>query len=99
MIQMFPGKAHGPTVFDFNSVGVDAACWHQARRAYSRFVGMPLLTPPMNAIAPSRHCFISLSSAIGLSFTWPLYTSAAADDPLFVDVWVLSILKTEHSTT
>ena len=28
---MFPAKAHGPTVFDFNSVGIDAACCHQAK--------------------------------------------------------------------
>jgi len=42
---MFPAKAHGPTVFDFNSVGVDAACCHQAREGLPLFMGMPLVTP------------------------------------------------------
>mgnify|MGYP001823324865 CR=1 FL=1 len=38
---MFPAKAHGPTVFDLNSVGVDAACCHQAREGLPLFMGMP----------------------------------------------------------
>jgi len=33
---MFPAKAPGPTVFDFNSVGIDAACCHPAKE------GLPL---------------------------------------------------------
>ena len=48
---MFPAKAHGPTVFDFNSVGVDSACFHQAKEGMPLFMGTPLVTPPMNAIA------------------------------------------------
>ena len=47
---MFPAKAHGHTVFDFNPVGVDAACCHQAKEGLPLFIGMPLVTPPMNAI-------------------------------------------------
>ena len=47
---MFPAKAHGPTVIDFNAVGVDAACCHQAKEGLPLFMGMPLVTPPMNAI-------------------------------------------------
>ena len=45
-------KAQGPTVFDFNCVGVDAACCHQARG--------PLVTPPMNVIAQSKLCSTNL---------------------------------------
>ncbi len=33
------------------------------------FMGVPLVAPPMSAIARSKHCFISLSSAIGPSFS------------------------------
>ena len=56
---MFPAKAHGPTVFDFNSVGVDAACCHQAKEGLPLFMGMPLVTPPMNAIT-SRSKFSAI---------------------------------------
>lgn len=47
---MFPDKAHGPTVFDFNFVGLDAACCQQAKEGPPLFMGMPLVMPPMNAI-------------------------------------------------
>ncbi len=39
---MFPAKAHGPTVFDFNSVGVDAACCHQATEGSAPVYGHAL---------------------------------------------------------
>ena len=57
---MFPAKARGPTVIDFNSVGVDAACCHKAKEGLPLFMGMPLVTPLMNAIAQSKLCSIDL---------------------------------------
>ena len=53
---MFHAKAHGHTVFDFNSDGVDAVCCHQAIEGLPLFMGMPSVTPPMNAIAQSKLC-------------------------------------------
>ena len=57
---MFPAKARGPTVIDVNSVGVDAACCHQAKEALPLFMGMPLVPPPTNAIAQSKLCSTDL---------------------------------------
>ena len=57
---MFPDKAHGPTVFNFNSVGVDSACYQQAKEGLPLFMGMPLVTPPTNAIAQSKLCSTDL---------------------------------------
>jgi len=60
ILRMFPAKAHGPTVIDFNAVGVDAACCHQAKEGLPLFMGMPLVTPPMNAIGQSKLCSTNL---------------------------------------
>ncbi len=38
ILRMFPAKALGPTVIDFNSVGVDAACCHQAKKGLLLFI-------------------------------------------------------------
>ncbi len=39
---MVPAKAHGPTVFDFNSVGVAAIYGQQAQEELHPFTGMHL---------------------------------------------------------
>ena len=59
---MFPRKTHYSTLYDFKSanVGVDAACRHQAKEGLPLFMGMPLITPPMNAIAQSKLCYTNL---------------------------------------
>ncbi len=42
---MVPAKAHGPTVFDLNSVGVAAIYGRQAQEEWHLFTDMPLAAP------------------------------------------------------
>ena len=63
---MFPAKAHGPTVFDFNSAGVDAACCHLAKEGLPLFAGVPVVASPMNAIAQRNLCSINLQKSTTL---------------------------------
>ena len=53
---MFPAKAHGSNLYDFNSVGVDAACCRQTKESLPLFMGMPSVTPLTNVIAQSKLC-------------------------------------------
>jgi hypothetical protein len=64
---MFLGNADYSTVFNFDTanVGVDAQCSRQAR--------MPLVTPPMNAIAQNKRCSqhpLNTSYTSGLTGGW-----------------------------